>query len=279
MKNICLIGLGYWGNILLKTLIKMGEKNITICEKDRTRVQNLGFNFPVVSDYKKVNADYYFVATPAEAHYPICEYLLKKNKTVFCEKPLCLDKKQVHALYRLKGNLFVDWVFLYNEHFNYIRQILPKLGDLKSIEFNRLNYGPVRYDVGAFIDLSSHDISMLCALTNFEKRNLKIINYKINNKSVQNDSNICFLNDKIKVLINTSWEYNLKNRDIIFNFDKNILVWDDITQTINLNGKLLNFKGEKSPLENSIETYFKQNENDYLYNKTLTLRVSDIILG
>lgn len=278
MKNICLIGLGYWGNILLKTLVKLGEKNITICEKDKNKIQNLGFNFPVVSDYKKTNADYYFVVTPAESHFPICEYLLKKEKTVFCEKPLCLDKKQVHNLYKLKGNLFVDWVFLYNEHFNYIRGILPKLGELKSVEFNRLNYGPIRYDVGAFIDLSSHDLSMLCALTDFQKKNLKIINYKINNKSVQNDSNICFLNDKVKVLINSSWEYNLKNRDVIFNFDKNILVWDDITQTINLNGKLLNFKSEKSPLENSIETFFKQDKNDYLYNKTLTLRVSDIIL-
>ena len=278
MKNICLIGLGYWGNILLKTLVKLGEKNITICEKDKKRIQNLGFNFPVISDYKKSYADYYFVATPAEAHYEICDYLLLNKKNVFCEKPLCLDKKQVHSLYRHNGKLFVDWVFLYNEHFNYIREIPPKLGDLKSVEFNRLNYGPIRYDVGAFIDLSSHDISMLCTLTSFDKKNLTVINYKTNHKSAQDDSNICFLNDKIKVLINSSWEYNLKNRDVIFNFEKNILVWDDITQTINLNGKILNFKSEKSPLENSIQTFFNLNEKDYLYNKTLTLKVSDIIL-
>lgn len=279
MRSIGIIGLGYWGNIILKTLIKMGETNIVICEKDKNKIKDLGANFEIVSDYKKINSDYIFVITPAQSHFPICDYFLKNNKNVFCEKPLCLDMNQIKHLYKNKGNLFVDWIFLYNDHFNHVKNLVPTLGKLKSIEFNRLNYGPIRNDVNAFVDLTSHDLSMLCSFLKIRKDKLKIINYKVNKKSKQNDSCICFMDTDVKVLMRSSWENNIKNRDIIFNFEKNVLLWNDVTQTIKINGKDFEIKLVKSPLENSISKFFEKNQRDYSYNKTITLKVSDIILG
>jgi len=277
MKSIGIVGLGYWGNIILKTLMKMGETNIVICEKDKSKIKDLGANFETVSDYKELKSDYVFVITPAKTHFDVCKFFLQKNKNVFCEKPLCLDMNQVKKLYNYGNNLFVDWIFLYNDHFNYIKNILPTLGNIKSIEFNRLNYGPVRNDVNAFIDLSSHDLSMLCSFFNVKKSKMTVINYKVNKKSKQDDSCICFIDDNIKVLIRSSWENNIKNRDIIFNFEKNVLIWNDVTQTIKINGENIIVKSLKSPLENSMEKFFLKNSRDYEYNKSITLKVSDII--
>ncbi|NBP00777.1 MAG: gfo/Idh/MocA family oxidoreductase, partial [Proteobacteria bacterium] len=178
--TIGIVGAGYWGNIVIKTLLKMGIKKLIICEKDNKKIQQLYSNFAVkfkvFKDYKKLSqhVDYVFCLTPASTHFEICNYFLQKKIPVFCEKPLCLDQKQIETLYSHNFPIFVDWIFLYNEHFSYIKKFIPNLGKLRSIEFNRLNFGPVRKDVNALIDLTSHDLSMVCSMFKVNKKLVKI---------------------------------------------------------------------------------------------------------
>jgi predicted dehydrogenase len=283
-KTIGIIGVGYWGNIVLKTLIKMGYTNIIICEKDKKKINNLLENFAVkfkvVKDYQKLVplVDCVFCLTPASTHFTIVKFFLQKNIPVFCEKPLCLDKKEIQELYKSKTPLFVDWIFNYNEHFNYIKKLIPTIGKLRSIEFNRLNFGPIRKDVNALIDLSSHDISMICSMYKIDRKKVKIFNYRMNNLSIQDDSNIVFIDGVVKILIKSSWEYNYKNRNVIFNFDNDVLVWDDAAQKITLNGKDLSFTALNTPLVNSINSFFELNNSELEFNKKITENVSEIIL-
>lgn len=282
--SIGIIGAGYWGNIVIKTLLKMGFTKIFICENDKKKINDLSTNFAVkfkiLRDYKKLaqHVDYVFCLTPASTHFTICDYFLKKKIPVFCEKPLCLDKTEISLLYNHNTPLFVDWIFLYNEHFSYIKKLIPNIGKLRSIEFNRLNYGPVRRDVNALIDLSSHDLSMVCSLFNVNKKLMKIFNYKMNSTSIQDDSNIVFFDDAVKILIKTSWEYNYKNRNVIFNFDNDVLVWNDAKQEILLNGTMLSYTAKNSPLVNSINIFLQMNKDEFDFNKNITNSVSNLIL-
>jgi len=286
MKNyIGVIGAGYWGSIVIKTLIKLGYKNLIVCDTNENKLNDIKFNssykLKVSKNYKELleEVSHIFCLTPAFLHYDVCSYFLKNSIPVFCEKPLTLKVSQNKKLYSYGTRLFVDWIFNYNESFNYIvEKLLPTFGKLRSIEFNRLNFGPIRNDVNALLDLSSHDISMVARIIDLDVKKIKIFNYKMNKDSVQDDSNICFYNGDVKVLIKSSWEYNQKNRDVIFNFDNDILVWNDLNNKIYINGVDHNFKNCSSPLENSINTFFNGNEEQLKFNKKITNIVSSIIL-
>ena len=178
--NVALIGFGYWGKIIYRTLKKLNCK-VTIVESN-----NIDFSFiesedilNVCSDYKKIDSDYIIVATPLSSHFEICKFFIEKQKNVFCEKPLCLSEEECNILYNLSDqnqvNLFVDWIFLFNPAVNKIKDVIEKkkLGELYSISMRRLNKGPIRKDINARFDLMSHDISILLHLLNSNPTSLK----------------------------------------------------------------------------------------------------------
>ena len=63
--KIGLVGLGYWGKIILRNLIELGYRDITVCEQQRVDWSQIGSKFPLVKDYKKLDCDAVFVVVPA----------------------------------------------------------------------------------------------------------------------------------------------------------------------------------------------------------------------
>lgn len=284
--KIALIGLGYWGKIILKNLRSMGYNNIVICEKQKVNFDELGSKYQVVKDYKKLkNIDKVFVLTPASTHYNICEHFLRKGVDVFCEKPLCLEVSETQKLYNIarenSSKLFVDWIFTFNEQLQFIKNCIStdQFGNLYSVTLNRLNFGPARSDVNARIDLASHDLSILFWL--FEDAELKSVNwldYKNNDDSETDDSTIGVLKfSKFAAIINASWHYPTKNRDCIFAFEKGILEWDDTTKKVTFNGESMNVPPGRSPLETSIITFFNVNESIMKEQEKLTYRITGLL--
>ena len=284
--KIALIGLGYWGKIILKNLRSMGYNNIVICEKQKVNFDELGSKYQVVKDYKKLkNIDKVFVLTPASTHYNICEHFLRKGVDVFCEKPLCLEVSETQKLYNIarenSSKLFVDWIFTFNEQLQFIKNCIStdQFGDLYSVTLNRLNFGPARSDVNARIDLASHDLSILFWL--FEDADLKSVNwldYKNNDDSETDDSTIGVLKfSKFAAIINASWHYPTKNRDCVFAFEKGILEWDDTTKKVTFNGESMNVPPGHSPLEASILTFFNVSESIMKEQEKLTYRITGLL--
>ena len=60
--NIGLVGYGYWGKILYKTLIKLGYKNIVICDANPDSKAD-------VSDFRELDVAHVLIATPPSTHY------------------------------------------------------------------------------------------------------------------------------------------------------------------------------------------------------------------
>jgi UDP-2-acetamido-3-amino-2,3-dideoxy-glucuronate N-acetyltransferase len=279
--TIGLVGLGYWGHIILKNFEAMGITEIVVCEK-RQLEKEIVEKYCTVEDYKELEGvNKVFVLTPASQHFEICKHFLTKGVDVFCEKPLCLTTEECETLYALAVEhdckLFVDWIFTFNNQLSEIkrRMELGEFGKPLAATFNRLNMGPVRHDVNARIDLAAHDLSILYWL--FEPGALaraNWIDYKRNDNSVVDDSCSAILTfENLAVSINVSWHYPHKERQCVFVFEKGDVVWDDSQGVLAFNGERLS-SPEGSPLVNSINAFMTFTPEEQAQQKELTLKVT-----
>ena len=136
MIKVGLIGYGYWGKILHKTLNRFCDVKFICKSKDNYK-------------NKLKEVDWVFVVTPDETHYEIVKNCLNSCKNVFCEKPLTLTYEQSKKLYDLaeKRNvrLYVDDIENYKKHKfeikdnNFIERRKSGGGDIKDILY-RLAY-------------------------------------------------------------------------------------------------------------------------------------------
>ena len=293
--KIGLIGLGYWGNIILKNLEDMDKKDLILCDAEISGMEQYQ-NYEKTNDFKKLDCDYIFISTPTSTHYELCKYFLERGISIFCEKPLTTSSKDASELYNLaiKNNciLFIDWIFTFNSQIDTIKQdyVNGKLGKIKSIFMNRLNLGPERFDVNAKWDLASHDVSIIQYLFSEEPKNVKWIDYKRKKESIQQDSAFGLIEYKdFSASINVSWFYRKKVRECVFEFEKYFILWDDFKRFLqyedssNLNFPI--YSGNLSypcgnyqpPLVNSINNFFSFKEKDMIIQKKLTIDTIKIL--
>ncbi|MFX1343479.1 MAG: Gfo/Idh/MocA family protein [Promethearchaeota archaeon] len=295
MKKIGIIGLGYWGKIILKNIERLGLNDIVLCDTNPppSEIQK---NYALMSDYKKVECESVFITTPTITHYEISKYFLEKDINVFCEKPLTLSPEKAEELYNIALNnnivLFTDWIFTFNNQIEMMKQdyVEGKLGKIRSISMNRLNLGPERFDVNARWDLASHDISIIQYL--FSKKPLKIrwIDYKRNKNSRQEDSSLGLIEyNDFSATINVSWYYRKKVRECVFEFENYLIVWDDFKRTLQYeDSRNLSFpiysgnlsypcSSYEEPLKNAINSFFSITKEDMLKQKKLTIETIKIL--
>lgn len=284
--KIGIVGLGYWGKIILKNLKGLGYKNIKVYEPNKINWGDIGFKVPTVESMEDLlDRDKIFVVTPTNTHSLVCNFFIKHGVDIFCEKPLTNDLSATLDLYKNinknSSKLFVDWLFTFNPAVKKIKEIIQSKGAPKTIISNRLNYGPQRFDVDARLDLSSHDVSIMLYWLEVFPTTINWLDFKRNKSSVTNDSNIGVLlfnvgDSTTSVQINSSWEFGEKNRDVIIEFyDGEFLKWNDFSGLLTLNGSNISFENY-SPLEKSIST-FLENKFDQEKNKLLTININKIL--
>jgi predicted dehydrogenase len=278
--KIGIVGCGYWGKILLKNLVQLGYKNITICETGTVDWSQLGAKYNLVRAHKNLDCDVAFVATPPGSHFEVCRSLLRRGIDVFCEKPLTLTHKSSLALYKeaqkTNSRLFVDWIFIYNPCVRVVSEIIKRRGKPKSIIANRFNYGPVRTDVNARWDLASHDVSIARFLLGEYPEKINWMDFKRSRQSRQQDSTVGILSfQDTSVQINASWEYGKKERMYSFEFEDGFVYWDDNDKTVIDGFEHLDVP-DYSPLHESINCFIEE-KFEQAEQKSLTLDTIRII--
>ena len=250
--KIGIIGLGYWGKILLKT-IKTIPLDVEVITCDAYNLEAYTLDYRDLKECSQI-----FIATPVAQHSEICRYSLSRGIFVFCEKPLVMSVLEAVELYNLavanEAFLFVDWVFTFNNQVRLIKALIKNetYGKLKSISMNRQNLGPVRNDVTAKYDLASHDVSIALYLLGEVPERTNWIGYKRNKESKINDSCHGLMQfEDITVQINASWHYGKKDRLCIFEFEKGFLTWEDNLGKLFINEEDL-FEEGPTPLVNSV---------------------------
>jgi len=297
--KIGIVGLGYWGNIILRNLESMNYKDITLCDiAFSNKKHDFNEKYKVINDYKELNCDCVFITTPTSTHDEICSFFLKKSIRVFCEKPLAISSNIAIDLYELALSknivLFTDWIFTFNSQIETIKRDYDtgKLGKIRSIFMNRLNLGPERYDVNARWDLASHDVSIIQYLFSKEPKSVRWTDYRRNWESKQEDSSLGLIEyGDFSATVNVSWYYRKKVRECVFEFENYFIVWDDFKRFLQYedasNVTFPIYSGNLSypcseyqaPLKNAIDSFFSFSKEDMIKQRELTIQTISILEG
>ena len=110
--RIALIGVGERGRGFIRKVADTGQDLVAICDVDQWQIghaQNLPPGIPVYTDFRKLleemddQLDAVIIAAPHHSQAAISAAALKRNKHVYCEKPIAQDVGEARDLRALVG--------------------------------------------------------------------------------------------------------------------------------------------------------------------------------
>jgi len=243
MLNFGVIGYGYWGPNIVRSLTSIQGANVyavsdinaNVLKKVKERYSHI----ECFRDYKKImkskDIDVVAVVTPVSTHYSLAKKALECGKHIFVEKPFTATIKQAEELINIarRNNLkiMVDHTFIFTGAVKKIKEIIDDnvLGDIYYYDSTRVNLGLFQSDVNVIWDLAPHDFS--------------IIDYVIKNKPQalvahgvdhlgDGQENIAYItiyfSNKMIAHLNVNWLSPVKIRSTLIGGKKKMLVWNDI---------------------------------------------------
>lgn len=180
MKNLALIGAGYWGRNLARNFHQLGALGL-VCDSSDEVLAAQSAACPgicVTKSVEEVLSDASItrvaIAAPAARHFDLALRALQAGKDVFVEKPLALDVREGLALVELAEKhgriLMVGHLLQYHPCVRAIQRLVAEgaLGKLQYITSNRLNLGKIRREENALWSFAPHDISVVLSLVGGE---------------------------------------------------------------------------------------------------------------
>lgn len=191
MKNIAIVGLGKWGKILLNEFQKTTNVSICVTKGNEKNISWLQMNYPNIKHSTNFNEilldnsiDAVVIATPISTHYDLIRDALNHKKHVFTEKPLSETTSNAKNLQSLaktnKVCLFVGHIFIYHPILEKIKKLI-KNDKVYHISMNWNKFGSFKENT--FLNLVSHDISILLELLGTPKKLSKISSENIISKN------------------------------------------------------------------------------------------------
>ena len=180
MKNLALIGAGYWGRNLARNFHELGALAL-VCDSSDEVLAAQSAACPGIRVTKSVedvmsdaNITRVAIAAPAARHFDLALRALQAGKDVFVEKPLALDVREGLTLVDLAEKhgriLMVGHLLQYHPCVRAIQRLVAEgqLGKLQYITSNRLNLGKIRREENALWSFAPHDISVVLSLVGGE---------------------------------------------------------------------------------------------------------------
>ena len=237
--NYAIIGLGYWGKNYYRILNSNDNINLSAVVDSNQNI-NLDEGIQHFPDLEhllnsEISIDAAIVATPTNTHYEITKKLLNNGINVLVEKPLSTKSNEASELINLADEknlvLLVDHTFLYNEAINFaIKSIQDgEIGSLLHVNFERTNLGPIRSDVSCLWDLTTHDVSILNAITPNEPTQIRASSFNTSQTEAFDMVNVSLnYENNLFVTMFSSWLHPEKTRKIKIVGDKKMIVFDDL---------------------------------------------------
>lgn len=267
--KVLLIGYGYWGKKIFATLSSIKDIKVLVFDKKN---KDLDLE-KILAENKNIN--HVFIATPEETHYQLVKKFILLSKNVFVEKPLCLNKGEAEELVKIaqekKVNLFVDYIFLYENYLSEIKKLMkdPSLGTLTKVSSERFSSFIKDKKVLISDDLMIHDLYVFRYLLGSVVLPVKINSqYKTSLKNLALTFN---LNNGVEVDVHYSYLKDETKRELVLSFTNGKISWIK-----NEKEELLRFERESmreiivtndpSPLEKSIRFFLEGNLEVNRYN-------------
>jgi len=174
-RSVALLGLGYWGQNILRTLGQLQLKRLVVCDEAPHRLSQALEVVPHAKGVRHLDEilddpeiDAVCVATPVEFHVQHAKAILRAGKHVFIEKPLSYSAKSARiigdAARKARKRVMVGHIYLHHPAILQLRQWIAsgKLGKIQWIRSTRCSLGPrVRHDVDVLWDYAIHDIYLI----------------------------------------------------------------------------------------------------------------------
>jgi predicted dehydrogenase len=154
MINIAIIGAGYWGSKIVEVLKR--NPNVDIVQV--IDIKNGETINDIYSDIKTA-----VIATPVWDHLHIAIDLVNRGFDLYIEKPMCETAAEVQMLSNYAPNqvLMVGHIFLYHPALDRVKEHLPRIGTVKHVDSQRLNWGIYQTKTTPLLSLLPHDVSIL----------------------------------------------------------------------------------------------------------------------
>ena len=240
-EKLAIIGCGYWGTIITKTLVNLGCTKIYIYDSNIKNSKTLKKNFRnliVIKNYNKIlqneKIKNLFFATPPSKNFNLVKKAILHEKRIFLEKPGVTKSFELSKLIKLNkkkdNHVMFGYVYCFNNYIKFIKDIILKktLGKILYIKFQRQNLGPIRNDVDVSYDLTSHDLSILLYLFDKLPKKISHIKYALLKQNISDISNLHLKLNNIFIDINNSWISPTKVRKITIVGSKKMLLFDEI---------------------------------------------------
>lgn len=243
MKNIALVGAGYWGKNLVRNFYELGALK-TICDKQPDMQSQYGEKYPGLTftqDFQSLlndsSVEALVIATPAETHYSLVRQALLAQKHVFVEKPLALDAAQGEELVALadqkKCILMVGHILQYHPAVLKLKQLIAEgeLGKIQYIYSNRLNMGKIRTEENILWSFAPHDISVILMLLNEFPISIQANGGEYLQKNVADATltSMAFASG-VNSHIFVSWLHPFKEQKLVVVGDNQMAVFDDMSK-------------------------------------------------
>ena len=234
MKNLAIVGIGYWGKKLISEFSNIANIKFCYSQGNTSNINWIHRNYPKINFCKNFQdilndstIDGVVIASPIGTHFEYALKSLKSKKHVFIEKPISTTKKQGQTLLAIarKNNLeiFVGHIFLYHPVLSKLKKLVKK-EKIDSMYLGWHRFGPFKEKIS--LDLLSHYIIILQEFFNQPKK--LIIKSKI---GCITNCDILSLHVKFPKKVNCVIELNRisyhKQREIIIKSDKNLYKWED----------------------------------------------------
>ena len=228
MKNIALIGYGYWGKILLRYL---EEQFNIVCVFGRS-LEKEGIFTNRISDAFTDKIDAVVIATPINTHYEIVVQALKAGKNVLCEKPLTQHSAEIEKLMKLaekrKLILMTEFTYTFSTGLHYAKNIIMDdgIGKLIAMELSLKKVGRfLKFDV--YWLLASHLLSILDMFVPLNELRFKKFDI------IHGETGVIFFNGRIRGQIFVSLNDPHRDSKVVFHGDKGTLTYNPLSKITN----------------------------------------------
>lgn len=243
MIKFGVIGYGYWGPNLVRSMFEVPETSVVAVSDmrwDRLRLVNSRYpSLSVSTDYRTLlddpEIDAIAIATPVHTHYELALKALQAGKHVLVEKPMTLCSEEARHLMdeadRRNLVLMVDHTFVYTGAVRKIKQVVSSgmLGDIYYYDSTRINLGLFQRDVDVIWDLAVHDLAIMdyvlpCTPCAVAATGINHVRGGTENLAYLT----VFFEENVIAHVNVNWLSPVKIRRTLIGGSKQMIVYDDM---------------------------------------------------
>jgi predicted dehydrogenase len=250
MKKVVVVGAGNWGQNLVQNFYALkalaGVADMSSERREKTAVCCPGID--LYEDFRHVLAmdvAALVFATPAPTHYRFAMMALEAGKDVFIEKPMTLNTHEAIALaeYADKHDriVMVGHLLLYQPAIAWMRDYLVagKAGKVLHVVAQRVKLGKVRKEENVWWSFAPHDVSVvLDLLGNPQLDSVQASGHAMLQSGIEDNVHVdmTFVGGQT-AHIHVSWYHPLLQRSTTVIAEKQMLVYDELTQQVTVYDK------------------------------------------